>query len=102
MDRVEAFAWAERARATRESVLAQLSAGDCALAEVCQRASTDELVGRIKVLTVVQGLPGWGKVASRRALDSMGIDPVTTLGEVDAGALLETFEVRRTTGGPAE
>lgn len=102
MDRVEALAWAERARATRERVLDDLSTGARTLDDICRKASTDEFVGRIKVLTVVQRLPGWGKVASRRALDSMGIDSMTPVGEVDPAALLEMFGVLHTSGGPPE
>ncbi len=69
----------------------RLGSGESTLSEVIAEAPTDDLVGRIKVLTIVEALPGSGKVASRRALESIGVAETTPIAEADHAALLGTF-----------
>lgn len=87
----DAHAWVAAALAAREELLSAIESGECDLAAALQRARSDELVGIVHVLPVVQALPGWGKVQSRRTLDALGIGFRTPLADVDADRLLDAF-----------
>ena len=89
--RDDAHAWVAAAIEARDALLTAIESGECDLATALQRARTDELIGIVHVLPVVQALPGWGKVQSRRALDALGIGFRTPLAEVDAARLVEAF-----------
>lgn len=86
-----AYEWAESARVARRDLLDALASGRETLAAALARAQEDPLVGRIYVLAVLEALPGAGKVATRRALDRLGIEYRTPLAEVPADLVLENF-----------
>lgn len=46
--------------------------GSITLAELFEQ-SADESIGKMKVLAVLQSLPGLGKVKARRTMDDIGI-----------------------------
>lgn len=69
----------------------RLASGESTLGEVIAEALADDLIGRIKVLTIVEALPGWGKVASRRALELIGVAETTPIAVADHAALLGAF-----------
>jgi hypothetical protein len=93
MDRATALDWAARARRTRHDVVESVRSGSADLATTMAAAATDDLVGRIHVVSVVEAVPGWGKVVARRALADLGIAETTPLRDVDADALVERFGV---------
>jgi len=72
-------------------VIDRLASGEWKLVDVIAAAAGDDLVGRIKVLTVVEALPGWGKVASRRTLESIGVAETTPIASADHDALTAAF-----------
>ena len=41
--------------------------------ELLERAAADETVGKMKVLSVLESLPGLGKVKARRLMETVGI-----------------------------
>lgn len=86
-----AYEWAELARATRRDLLEDLAAGRETLSGALDRAQEDPLIGRIYVLVVLEALPGAGKVATRRALDRLGIEHRTPLADVPADVVLANF-----------
>ena len=43
------------------------------LAELHEQGERDEVVGKMKVLAVLESLPGLGKVKARRLMDTIGI-----------------------------
>lgn len=47
--------------------------GQITLASLLERASTDELVGKMKVISVLESLPGIGKVKARKLMDEIGV-----------------------------
>jgi ribosomal protein S13 len=54
----------------------------------------DDIVGKMKVLAVLESLPGVGKVKARRTLDEIGISEtrrVRGLGDQQRKALVEAF-----------
>ena len=90
--RAAALAWAAKDVAVRGEVLEELRDGRTDLAGVLARAATDEHVGRIRVLKVVESVPGMGKVAGRRLLAGLGVAETTPLTDIDAPALVEAIE----------
>ena len=47
--------------------------GALTLAELLGQAESDETVGKMKVVSVLESLPGLGKVKARRLMASVGI-----------------------------
>ncbi len=57
-----------------------------------KQADTDEVVGKLKVLSLLESLPGVGKVKARRLMEDIGISEsrrVKGLGPQQRQALLE-------------
>jgi DNA uptake protein ComE-like DNA-binding protein len=71
--RQAALAKAGLARTARAELKARLKMGSVSLAEVLDPDQTDEVVSNTKVLTILESLPGLGKVKARRVLDEIGI-----------------------------
>jgi hypothetical protein len=78
-----AFRWAAAARSTRHLVRSELAAGDATLAQVLARATSDPLVGQVKLLWALESLPGARKIDTRRRLAALGIDAATPLAQLD-------------------
>ena len=51
----------------------KLKLGSLSLDELLARADGDETVGKMKVVSVLESLPGLGKVKARRLMDTVGI-----------------------------
>ena len=64
---------AARVRRERAEVKEKLKMGSLSLSELLQRSDTDETVGKMKVLSVLESLPGLGKVKARRLMETVGI-----------------------------
>jgi ribosomal protein S13 len=47
--------------------------GSVTLADVLKQADTDDVVGKLKVLSLLESLPGVGKVKARRLMEEIGI-----------------------------
>jgi hypothetical protein len=89
-----ALEWAHAARVARTAVLDDLAAGLVTLPAILDRCRGDDLVGRIKVLPVLEALPGTTKVGTRRVLDELGVDHATPLAELtddQVSQILERF-----------
>lgn len=83
MTRQHALDWASAARATRHEVRRTLSAGERTLAQVLADAQHDPLLGQVKLLWVLESLPGARKVDTRRTLAAMGLVEATRVGTLD-------------------
>ena len=82
------------ARRARAELKERLKLGSITLAEVLEQGDTDELVGKTKVLAVLESLPGVGKVKARRTMDEIGIADtrrIRGLGSQQREALLAAF-----------
>jgi hypothetical protein len=64
---------AAAARKARAEIKERLKMGSLSLAELLAEADTDEVVGKMKVLAVLESLPGLGKVKARRVMEDVGI-----------------------------
>ncbi|MDP9006997.1 MAG: integration host factor, partial [Actinomycetota bacterium] len=71
--RQAALAKASAARRLRAELKDKLKMGSTSLPELFDLAGTDETVGKMKVLTVLESLPGLGKVKARRLMDELQI-----------------------------
>ena len=92
--RKEALAKAAEARRTRAELKDKLKMGSVSLPELLELADSDEVVGKTKVLAVLESMPGLGKVKARRLLDEIGIAEsrrIRGLGEQQRSALLAAF-----------
>ncbi len=91
--RSDALKKAAEARKQRAEIKEKLKLGSVTLAELLDKAPTDELVGKMKVSTVLESLPGIGKVRSKKIMDSIGIKETRRLqglGVKQKQALLES------------
>lgn len=92
--RQAALAKAAEARRVRAEVKDRLKIGSISFAELLKTADSDELIAGIKVLAVLESLPGVGKVKARRTMDEVGIADTRRLrglGEQQRKALLAAF-----------
>ena len=71
--RAQALAKAARIRKERAEVKRQLKTGALSLADALDRAATDEAIGKMRVLVLLESLPALGKVKAQRLLDQVGI-----------------------------
>ena len=92
--RQAALAKAAIARRARAEVKDRLKMGSLSLPELFTLAGTDETIGKIKVLAMLESLPGVGKVKARRVMDDVGIAKtrrVQGLGAQQRARLLAEF-----------
>jgi hypothetical protein len=90
--RAAALAKAAEARAARAELKNKLKMGSLTLREALSRADSDSVVGKLKVVALLESLPGLGKVKARRIMDEIGIADsrrVQGLGAQQRQALLE-------------
>ncbi len=95
--RAENLAKAVQVRRERAELKDKLKMGMIDLAELLDRADTDDVVGKMKLLAVLESLPGVGKVKARRTMEDLGITEgrrLRGLGSKQRSALLETFPSR--------
>jgi hypothetical protein len=92
--RQAALAKAAEARRARAEIKERLKMGSITLAELLQQADNDDMVAGIKVLAVLESLPGVGKVKARRTMDEVGIADTRRLrglGDQQRRSLLAAF-----------
>lgn len=97
--RADALAWAESARDARRQLRHDLSTATTTLAEVLERAPQDPFIGRIKLLFVLESLPGARKTDTRRTLARHGVvadAPVGSLSDAERERILGWFGDRST------
>ena len=64
---------AAAARRIRAELKEKLKMGSITLRELLDQGDSDEIVGKMKVLSVLESLPGLGKVKARRLMEEVGI-----------------------------
>jgi hypothetical protein len=92
--RQEALAKAAEARRARAEIKEKLKMGSITLSELLAGAADDDHIGKMKVLAVLEALPGVGKVKARRTMDEIGIADtrrVRGLGDQQRTKLLDAF-----------
>jgi hypothetical protein len=94
--RREALAKAAEARKRRAELKGQLKAERLGLRDILSRQG-DDIVGKMKVSSVLESLPGVGKVRARRIMERLDISAtrrVRGLGAKQKDALLTEFAKR--------
>lgn len=71
--RAEALAKAAAARATRAEVKNRLKYSGASLSSVLEAAETDEAIGKLKVIALLEALPGVGPVKAKQLMAEIGI-----------------------------
>lgn len=86
---------AAQARRARAELKEKLKMGSMTLKELLGHADSDEIVGKMKVLSVLESLPGLGKVKARRLMEEVGISETRRLhglGEQQRKKLFEKLQ----------
>lgn len=86
---------AAAARRQRAELKEKLKAGSLSLGELIAQGDRDDAVAKLKVVTVLESLPGVGKVKARRLMEELEISEnrrVRGLGTHQRKALLDHFE----------
>jgi len=84
------------ARRARAELKEKLKMGSVTLEELFAQSGTDDIIGKMKVLAVLESLPGVGKVKARKLMEEINIPDtrrVQGLGSHQRQALLQ--ETRR-------
>ena len=82
------------ARRARAELKEKLKMGSLNLKELLHQSAGDDIVGKMKVLAVLESLPGVGKVKARRTMEEIGISEtrrIRGLGDQQRAKLLEAF-----------
>ena len=90
--RAAALEKAKEARAKRADIKNRLKMGSLSLKEALD--SDDSNVGKLKVVSLLESLPGVGKVKARKVMDEVGIADnrrIQGLGSQQRTALLESL-----------
>lgn len=88
---------AAAARRQRAEVKEKLKAGSTTLREVLDMGDRDDVIGKLKTVTVLESLPGLGKVRARRVMAELEISEnrrLRGLGSKQREALLKRFDAR--------
>ena len=94
-ERSRALADAVAARRHRAATKEGLKRGTLELSDVIASAAEDRAIARLRVLDLVESLPGVGPATAGRVIDELGIAPsrrVRGLGAHQRRALVERFE----------
>ena len=92
--REAALAKAAEARRARAELKEKLKLGSLSLSDLLDQADGNDTVGKMKVLAVLESLPGVGKVRARRLMEELHISDsrrVRGLGDQQRKALLKLF-----------
>jgi hypothetical protein len=93
-ERQAALDKAAAARRQRAELKDKLKMGSINLKELLDQSDRDEVVGKMKVVAVLESLPGVGKVRARRLMEDLHISDarrVRGLGAQQRVALLKQF-----------
>lgn len=92
--RAAALEKAAKARRIRAEVKQLLKMGSLQLSDVFDRADQDEMIAGIKVVAVLQSVPGLGKIKAKRLMEELTIAEnrrIRGLGSRQRQALLDRF-----------
>lgn len=85
---------AAEARRARAELKERLKMGAITLPELLEAAENDEMIAKMKVLAVLESLPGVGKVKARRTMEQFEISDsrrIRGLGDQQRRKLLDAF-----------
>ena len=83
---------AAAARRQRAELKEKLKMGSLTLKELLDQSERDEVVGKMKVLAVLESLPGLGKVKARRTLEECEISETRRIQGLGVNQRRKLFE----------
>jgi hypothetical protein len=92
--RASALEKAAAARRARAELKVRLKSSDTSLSEVLAGGESDDVIGKMKVVAVLEAMPGVGKVRAQRLMEKLEISPsrrVRGLGTKQRDALEREF-----------
>ena len=92
--RAAALDKAAAARRARAGLKVQLKTGGATLGQVLANGASDEVIGKMKVVAVLEAMPGVGKVRAQQIMERLEISPsrrVRGLGTKQREALQREF-----------
>lgn len=92
--RAAALEKAAEARRVRAEVKNKLKNSQGSIGEVIEQGRTDDVIGKLKVVALLEAMPGVGKVKAKAIMDEIGIAEtrrVRGLGPHQTAALIERF-----------
>lgn len=92
--RAAALQKAAAARRTRAALKVRLKSSGTSLRDVLADGDTDEVIGKMKVVAVLEAMPGVGKVRAQKIMERLEISPsrrVRGLGSKQRRALVQEF-----------
>ena len=93
--RAEALEKAAAARRERAAVKNRLKNSQGSLSDVVKEGKTNDVIGKMKVSSLLESMPGVGRVRARQIMEEIGISEtrrVRGLGANQIAALLERFK----------
>jgi hypothetical protein len=82
--RAAALKKAGEVRAARAELKEKLKMGSVTLAEVLDKASSDDVIAKMKVQALLESLPGLGKVKAKRMMEELQIADTRRVGGLGA------------------
>lgn len=95
--RAAALEKAAAARRARADLKVSLKGRETSLRELLDRGQSEEAVGKMKVVAVLEAMPGMGKIKAARMMERLDISPsrrVRGLGVKQREALEREFDLR--------
>ncbi|MCL2594820.1 MAG: 30S ribosomal protein S13 [Promicromonosporaceae bacterium] len=92
--RAAALEKAAEARRVRAEIKDQLKHGKLSIADVIEKGKIDDTVGKLKVVALLEAMPGVGKVKAQAIMLEVGIAEtrrVRGLGQHQAAGLIKRF-----------
>ncbi|MEX2288860.1 MAG: integration host factor, actinobacterial type [Mycobacteriales bacterium] len=92
--RAAALEKAAAARKARAALKVRLKSSGTSLGDVLTDGDTDEVIGKMKVVAVLEAMPGVGKVRAQKIMERLEISPsrrVRGLGSKQRQALVREF-----------
>jgi hypothetical protein len=92
--RAAALEKAAAARRARAELKVRLKSSGTSLGDVLSDGETDEVIGKMKVVAVLEAMPGVGKVRAQKIMERLEISPsrrVRGLGSKQREALVREF-----------
>lgn len=82
--RMAALEKAALVRTQRAEIKAELKKGSVSFAALLERAGNEDLIGKMKVINVLENLPGFGKVKAQKVMEQVGISDTRRLAGLGA------------------
>jgi transposase len=93
-ERAAALLKAAAARKVRAELREKLKTGQLKLADAFSRIHSEDAVGKMKVIALLESMPGFGKIRAENLMERIGIAPsrrLRGLGPNQLSALLSEF-----------